>query len=790
MKLIGKSLTGKQKRLLYQLFFSYLMFLVIPILIFSIFIVEIIINDIKERVINSNLMKLQIMQESIDAYINEINNCALTIANDRRTDSIYNVNRDNLFSFDNVSKVMDVKQLLRETRGLKNYIHSIYLYNKDEQIVICSTGGIYKTEDFYDTQWMNSINDIDFFEVYITDVRKPVNAKLPDYLKYEGIDVEDVLTFIFPLKYIRLRGAVAINVRYNDMFKDLKSLPDSSEVYLIVDKRGRILFNGLDDGGKMEIDSSAVIDRVLAHNSDQGFLTFHNNDREYLTTFWSSMKSNLIVISVDHAGQLFNKILLFKSMITLLSASILFVGIILSYLMSRRIYNPIGKVFDQLKNYIIRDISDHALKKNELILIYDAVNKLINKERETEQIIKANRQKLLEAHIMRLIMGRISEESPEYLALNDYNACLLISIDRYREFSSKFTSKEQEQYKSVILNICNQVVNRYAKGYSAILQMDKIVTIISVNKEQLDEFNNISRSICDMILAEVDAIMDITISSALGCIYKGSENIHNSFIEAEKALDYRFFYGYGCCIAYQDIKWRKETCNYFQDKDSYVLNYLKSNSNMEIRNLIHEFVRELKGRHNVSYESVIQTVIHLISKTSEYLASLYITINNIFEENSNIFMEIMEIETLDEMQQWLCTFYDKVISYLENHAERLDNKKYVMKIIEIIKNKYTCPDLDIQWIADHLNLSYSHVRRMFKEEVGINFLDYLNSIRVEHAKSLLANSDLTIAEIATMSGYNNDQSFNRFFKKHEGITPGMYRKIDQKTQAKAIKDQK
>jgi len=202
MKLIGKSLTGKQKRLLYQLFFSYLMFLVIPILIFSIFIGESIINDSKERVINSNLMKLQIMQESIDAYINEINNCALTIANDRRTDSIYNVNRDNLFSFDNVSKVMDVKQLLRETRGLKNYIHSIYLYNKDEQIVICSTGGIYKTEDFYDTQWMNSINDIDFFEVYITDVRKPVNAKLPDYLKYEGIDVEDVLTFIFPLKYL------------------------------------------------------------------------------------------------------------------------------------------------------------------------------------------------------------------------------------------------------------------------------------------------------------------------------------------------------------------------------------------------------------------------------------------------------------------------------------------------------------------------------------------------------------------------------------------------------------
>ena len=54
-------------------------------------------------------------------------------------------------------------------------------------------------------------------------------------------------------------------------------------------------------------------------------------------------------------------------------------------------------------------------------------------------------------------------------------------------------------------------------------------------------------------------------------------------------------------------------------------------------------------------------------------------------------------------------------------------------------------------------------------------MDYLNKTRIEHAKKLLANSDYTVAEVALRSGYNNDQAFNRFFKKFEGITPGMYR---------------
>ena len=85
-----------------------------------------------------------------------------------------------------------------------------------------------------------------------------------------------------------------------------------------------------------------------------------------------------------------------------------------------------------------------------------------------DRIISMNRDKLMEAQIAGLVMGRISDHS-EYAFLQDYNACLLISLDKYKELARNSTNEEQQEYKSIMLNISNQIVNTYARGYSCLL---------------------------------------------------------------------------------------------------------------------------------------------------------------------------------------------------------------------------------------------------------------------------------------------------------------------------------
>jgi two-component system response regulator YesN len=66
---------------------------------------------------------------------------------------------------------------------------------------------------------------------------------------------------------------------------------------------------------------------------------------------------------------------------------------------------------------------------------------------------------------------------------------------------------------------------------------------------------------------------------------------------------------------------------------------------------------------------------------------------------------------------------------------------------------------------------------MFKKELGKNFVDYLNEIRIEKAKELLKDVQYKAYEIAEMVGIPDAHYFSKLFKKYVGVTPTEYREM-------------
>ena len=91
--------------------------------------------------------------------------------------------------------------------------------------------------------------------------------------------------------------------------------------------------------------------------------------------------------------------------------------------------------------------------------------------------------------------------------------------------------------------------------------------------------------------------------------------------------------------------------------------------------------------------------------------------------------------------------------------------------------RITLRDMNITDVADHLDISYSYLSKIFRTKTGTTLTDYLNNARIEKSKEYLANTFLNIAQISEKVGYNNAQSYQRFFKKYMNITPGDYRKL-------------
>ncbi len=60
--------------------------------------------------------------------------------------------------------------------------------------------------------------------------------------------------------------------------------------------------------------------------------------------------------------------------------------------------------------------------------------------------------------------------------------------------------------------------------------------------------------------------------------------------------------------------------------------------------------------------------------------------------------------------------------------------------------------------------------------MNMTFIDYLNLTRIRESKKFLADEKLSIGDIAVKLGFNDQSYFTKVFKKHEGMTPGKYRK--------------
>lgn len=98
-----------------------------------------------------------------------------------------------------------------------------------------------------------------------------------------------------------------------------------------------------------------------------------------------------------------------------------------------------------------------------------------------------------------------------------------------------------------------------------------------------------------------------------------------------------------------------------------------------------------------------------------------------------------------------------------------------VQIKQLIEESYCQPDFSIYELADKLKLSFSHTSNLVKKELNQNFSDYLWKLRLEKAKELLEQTDMSVDEISSAVGYISASSFRRKFKQEIGLTPSQFR---------------
>lgn len=144
-----------------------------------------------------------------------------------------------------------------------------------------------------------------------------------------------------------------------------------------------------------------------------------------------------------------------------------------------------------------------------------------------------------------------------------------------------------------------------------------------------------------------------------------------------------------------------------------------------------------------------------------------------FESRKDYLPKLMDISDFDSLKQWYMEKMKVAVSNMSTGGT--DRTHYLIKkAYEYIDSNYS-KDISLSEISEKLNISSYYFSKLFKDETGEGFVEYLTRLRIDKAREMLKDPEKSIKEICSECGYSDPNYFSRIFKKSTGMTPTEYK---------------
>lgn len=144
-----------------------------------------------------------------------------------------------------------------------------------------------------------------------------------------------------------------------------------------------------------------------------------------------------------------------------------------------------------------------------------------------------------------------------------------------------------------------------------------------------------------------------------------------------------------------------------------------------------------------------------------------------FKSRQDYLPAIIEMKDYEELRSWFLTKIQEACRNVATKKEK-SSTSIVGRAREYIKAHYQ-KDISLDDVSREVNISPYYFSKLFKEETGENFIEYVTAVRMEKAKELLENTNKSMKEICLEIGYADPNYFSRSFKKNLGVTPTEYK---------------
>ena len=435
-----------------------------------------------------------------------------------------------------------------------------------------------------------------------------------------------------------------------------------------------------------------------------------------------------------------------------------------------------------VEHYLLKPIDKVELESVlDKILKNRTQKQKLENQQELEQAVKQNKKKMNRHFLTNIIHQNTIVKNME---LNDVNEEYQMQFQNgfFQAFFTKVDYEKTSEWDSNgIVKIIDVIIEKELQEkkieFINSAMNTGVVTVLNYDRESGFDIDAALQNIYQKIQFELDKFHVFSFTIGIGDSKQQFQEVAFSIQEAIYAVKCRLKAGTNKLIYYAQLKYNYVPIEQiFSDKDRRSLFHATEALDVEkVLSLLHEKLEEIR---KIPFFSpvCIYDLLELMSDVLLDCLKQNATKEDIlekFQEEVDIGLDYNNrLEVLQQqMEELFVSFFEKLIQ-----DRKLQSQLPIRLAKQYIQDNYA-KQIAQEDVANAIHLSTSYLSTMFKKELGINFSDYLTSCRIDAAKQLLKETDLSMNEVAERVGYMDAKYFSKLFHKIVGIKPSVYRKL-------------
>lgn len=653
--------------------------------------------------------------------------------------------------------VLDTVKSLRMYHGIEYGYDNFYIYFQNTDYCIWSDGAN-RADIFFDVriteekfgkkEWVELMNENHSGEFVVSN-----NGKNVTYL-----------VSVYKNERFKPYATIAVEVNAEDFLLTSEN-ERFNEGFYIIDENKNVLIS--DDTEK----NIASVKTLLEKELPQAGITEYGDKTVVIEESANGRLMYMYYVDKGVFKQAVN-----KSRITIILFNVLclIAAIIVAYIFSRRNYKPVKSIMK-----MFGESADNL--GDEFRYIEQKITDVIEENREfSERTEKIDNKSVKAALISRLLSRDLY--GIEYREVMETLGCFEVKLDLkcfmvilfYVDISSemffeKSADRVEENYTLAKLVIQNVFGELLGNGYNIYFCDVNGFLGCVVNMKEQNGADSAAEKLMWMQKFVVENF-NINFSAGISNVHFSADELGSCYSEALSCISQRL-YKFNNIIRYSELeKAGTENCFVTNSETELLVRFMKNGNWKQMQKSLDDiFDGKIINSSQPAY--YVRCVLY------DLIMTLVRTATEMGDSAADEFVKLIEeIEKGANIKQIKERIYDAAEKFCKRNSEenviRLDI--VLEKIKAYVDEVFKDSNLSVAMIAEKFNISVPYLSTNFKRKYKTGLLEYIAIVRINEAKKLLAETNMTVENIAAAVGYASVRSFSRNFVRLAGCTPNAY----------------